>query len=113
MASQARKPDLRDTWIALAIHYQGLAREIEARSKQAQHARRKPHVSTPTYLRERAAHYRQLADLAESETLAAWLRAVADSFLADAAEREAAARLAAELGKPANSRKSGRGRKQR
>jgi hypothetical protein len=55
-------------------------------------------VKSPDYLRERAAHYRQMATLAQSAVLATWLRAVAASFLADAAEREAAARLAEELG---------------
>jgi hypothetical protein len=39
-----------------------------------------------------------MATFAQSAVLATWLRAVAASFLADAAEREAAARLAEELG---------------
>jgi hypothetical protein len=55
-------------------------------------------VDSPAYLRERAAHYRQMAAFAQSAALATWLHAVAASFLADAAEREAAARLAEELG---------------
>jgi hypothetical protein len=47
---------------------------------------------TPGYLRERAAHYRQLAN--EAEALATTLRKVADGFLAEA-ELEAAAQATA------------------
>jgi hypothetical protein len=39
-----------------------------------------------------------MAAFAQSAALATWLHAVAASFLADVAEREAAARLAEELG---------------
>jgi hypothetical protein len=63
-------------------------------------------VERPEYLRERAATYRQLADRAESECFAKWLRAVADTFVAGAVEHEAAAELAAEFGKRASSHAS-------